>query len=67
MEGDEKYPFYLIVTDTNTDQNTPLLIVVEEESEYESFVVGNTYKIKVYIINVIENNKNHIRYSFILN
>ncbi len=62
----DKLEGYLMVTLEDRDHNTPLLISVEEQHNLDNFVINETYDLNVYIINVIENNKTHIRYEFIL-
>jgi hypothetical protein len=64
QSGTDLYPYYIIVSDTDVDFNTPLLLTIEDRAAYNKIVVGEEYTFDVFITNVIEENKTHIQYSF---
>lgn len=64
QEGNELYPYYVIATDKDVDHNTPLLLTVERADIYNKIKVGEEHTFKVFVINVIEDNEKHIRYTF---
>ncbi len=66
IEGSELYPYLLMVTDEDVDHNTPLIIAVESKELYDTINVDEDYKMKVYVINVVEENNTKTRFSFML-
>lgn len=66
QEGDDLYPYYIIVTQEDRDHNTPLLIAVDNLSDYEKFEKGNTYDLDVHVETVVDRTNNVIRFMYLL-
>ncbi len=64
LPGSELYPYYVLATDRDVDHNTPLLLTTESKQVYEALVVGQEYTFRVFVINVVQREDNHIRYTF---
>lgn len=66
LEGDELYPYYIIVTQEDRDHNTPLLITVDNFNSYQKFNEGKTYELNVHVEAVIDRGNNVIRFMYLL-
>lgn len=66
LEGDELYPYYIIVTQVDRDHNTPLLITVDNFNSYQKFNEGKTYELNVHVEAVIDRGNNVIRFMYLL-
>lgn len=64
QEGDNLYPYYIIVTMDDRDHNTPLLIAVENITTYNQFKEGEKYDLNVYVEAVIDRKNNVIRFMY---
>lgn len=64
QEGDNLYPYYIIVTMDDRDHNTPLLIAVENITTYNQFKEGEKYDLNVYVTAVIDRKNNVIRFMY---
>lgn len=66
QKGTDLYPYFIIVSHPDVDHNTPLLLTTDNPATYNKIEVDEEYTFDVYVINVIEDNKSHVRYSFII-
>lgn len=64
QEGDNLYPYYIIVTMDDRDHNTPLLIAVENITTYNQFKEGEKYDLNVHVEAVIDRKNNVIRFMY---
>lgn len=66
IDGGELRPNLLMVTDKNTEHNTPLIISVDDKELYDSINVDSVYNMQVYVTSVIEKEASHTRFEFTL-
>ena len=66
QEGDNLYPYYIIVTLEDRDHNTPLLITVDDSETYNQFDVGEKYDLNVHVQVVINPENDQARFMYTL-
>ena len=66
QEGDNLYPYYIIVTMEDRDHNTPLLITIQDSETYNQFDVGEKYDLNVFVQVVINPENDQARFMYML-
>lgn len=65
-EGDDLYPYYIIVTMEDRDHNTPLLVTLNDEEMYKNLQVDKEYDLDVFVTSIVDKDNGVIRFMYML-